>query len=590
MIKINKPVSIGVLLLLFGWFTDELQAQEVLDQMIEYRRDNDEKVGEALDRISVSHGFYFAYQDSVVQVQKPVLLDRYEGILADFLQELLGDNFEFKELPGYVVIRYAPGVLDLDAQVENSSRQLTIKGFIRDRETGEGISFASAYDRSQLNSALTDDKGYFELKTKSSSSAWLTLSKDGYKDTTFMILPEVEIQASKKNGLFRYYQETGSADDVEQSFFGRMFIGFQQRFQRINLGGFFAESPFQMSLTPGLSSQGLFNSQMINTFSLNLIGGYTAGVDGFEAAGVFNINQKNVSYIQMAGAVNVVGGSLTGFQAAGISNKVFKKVRGVQVAGVINQSKEEVQGLQIAGILNQGDSKTGHQVAGLINSAKETRGFQVAGLSNRVEDHSEGMQVAGLFNVASGKAHHQVAGLFNKAGNVEGIQLAGLMNIAESSDYPVALLNFIQNGRKSLALQLDESAFTHMVFQSGGRVLYGVLGAGYKGGGNSYVYSLETGLGIYVLDRARYSMDIELVAQMMSDFKEVSYSTTSLRILHGLQIRPQLKVFLAPTLNFTTVEKDEVIKFKRWEIGEIVNDQRMWLLDVGATGGLQYVF
>src|SRR5690606_33876627 len=231
-------------------------------------------------------------------------------------------------------------------------------------------------------SALTDDKGYFELKTKSSSSAWLTLSKDGYKDTTFMILPEVEIQASKKNGLFRYYQETGSADDVEQSFFGRMFIGFQQRFQRINLGGFFAESPFQMSLTPGLSSQGMFNSQMINTFSLNLLGGYTAGVDGFEAAGIFNINQKDVRYFQMAGAVNVVGGEARGFQAAGISNKVFKNFTGVQVAGLSNQTLQGVRGFQIAGIINQARAEAGHQIGGLINRAYRIRGIQIAGIYN----------------------------------------------------------------------------------------------------------------------------------------------------------------------------------------------------------------
>src|SRR5690606_10451219 len=106
------------------------------------------------------------------------------------------------------------------------------------------------------------------LKTKSTGSAWLTLSKKHYKDTTFMILPEVEIQASKKKRFLRYYQEDGSAGEVEQSFFGRMFIGVQQRFQRINLGGFFAESPFQMSLTPGLSSQGMFNSQMVDRKSV----------------------------------------------------------------------------------------------------------------------------------------------------------------------------------------------------------------------------------------------------------------------------------------------------------------------------------
>ena len=510
--------------------------------------------------------------------------------MSGFLEKLLGEEYEFKELPGYVIIRYAPGVLDLDAQVEETVRQLTVKGFVRDKQTGEGIAHASVYDKSHLNSTLTDEEGYFELKTKSNASVWLALSKKNYKDTTFMILPEVEIQASKKKNLFRYYQEDGSAGEVEQTFFGRMFIGFQQRFQRINLGGFFAESPFQMSLTPGLSSQGMFNSQMINKFSLNLLGGYTAGVDGFEAAGIFNINQKDVRYFQMAGAVNVVGGNATGVQVAGISNKVLKKVRGVQVAGVVNHSKEEVQGVQVAGVINQADSESAHQVAGLINRSKVTEGFQVAGLSNWVEDHSRGLQVAGLFNRASGTAHHQLAGLVNKAGTIKGLQLAGLINIAESSDYPVALLNFIKQGKKTLALQLNESAFTHMVFRSGGRVLYSVLGAGYKGWGTQPMYSLETGIGWYLIDRSTYSMDMELVAQAISDFKDLNYNTSSLRILNGIKIHSHLQLVVAPTFNLTTVDREEDFSSRRWEISKKVNDHRVWLVDVGGIVGLQYVF
>ena len=334
----------------------------------------------------------------------------------------------------------------------------------------------------------------------------------------------------------------------------------------------------------------MFNSQMVNKFSLNLLGGYTAGVDGFEVAGVFNITQKDVRYFQVAGAVNVVGGSVAGFQAAGISNKVFKKVIGVQVAGVVNHSKLEVQGIQIAGVINQADTESAHQIAGLINRSKGGKGLQVAGITNWAEDHSKGLQVAGIFNRASGTAHHQVAGIINKAGEVKGIQLAGLINIAESSDYPVGLLNFIKDGNKSLSVQLDESAFSYLTFRSGGRVLYGLLGAGYGRWSSEPVYSLETGLGIYLLDRSIYSMDLEVVGQVMNGFDNTNYNTSSLRVLNGIKIHPHLKFFIAPTLNFTTVEKDEGVKSKRLELARRMNDQRIWLLDMGVMGGLQYVF
>src|SRR5690606_1161861 len=113
---------------------------------------------------------------------------------------------------------------------------------------------------------------------------------------------------------------------------------------------------------------------------------------------------------------------------------------------------------------------------------------------------------------------------------------------------------------------------------------------GYNGWETSPIYSLETGIGLCLLDHSRYTMDMELVAQVVSDFKEVNYNTTSVRILNGFQIWPQLKFFVAPTLNFTTAEVDEAVKFQRMELRKIVNDQRIWLLDVGGVGGLQYVF
>src|SRR5690606_1244054 len=158
------------------------------------------------------------------------------------------------------------------------------------------------------------------------------------------------------------------------------------------------------------------------------------------------------------------------------------------------------------------------------------------------------------------------------------------------SDYPVGLLNFIKNGKKSLALQLDESAFSHLTFRSGGRVLYGLLGVGYGGWSSEPVYSLEAGLGAYLVDHPVYTMDLEVVSQVMSDFDKTNYNTSSLRILNGIKIQPHLKFFIAPTLNFTTMEKDEAMKSRRLDVVRKIDDQRIWLLDVGAMGGLQYVF
>ncbi|HLT07937.1 MAG TPA: carboxypeptidase-like regulatory domain-containing protein [Cyclobacteriaceae bacterium] len=580
-----KRLAVGLLTLV--WLQLDVQAQDLLQRTISYQWEGSVSRADALDQIAKDQGFYFSYLDTAISAKQPLRLTQYSGSLQNFLYEALGDKFDFKELPGYVIIRYAPGILDFEAETDVEARQVTVEGYVRDKRTGAPVAHATVYDKSRLKSVLTDEAGYFNIRVKSAHAVWLTLSKEQYKDTTFMILPAVEIEASRKKNMFRYYQEDGSSGEVEESFLGRMFIGFRQRVQRINLGGFFAESPFQMSLAPGLSSQGMFNSQMINKFSLNILGGYTAGVDGFEAAGIFNINQRDVHYFQMAGAVNVVGGEGKGFQAAGVSNTVLKGFSGVQVAGVINDTKKEVKGLQVAGIINLAKAKTGHQIAGLLNRAKEARGVQLAGLANWASDCSEGIQVAGIFNQAS-TGRHQIAGFVNRAESIKGIQL-GLVNIARESSYPVGLLNFIQDGRKSLSLQVDESALTTLTFRSGGKILYGVLGAGY-GGAISPVYGLETGLGAHLADRQRYALDAELVGQVINDFSEVTSNATAIRLLNGLKVSPRWKLFLAPTLSFQTYEKQVTSPYKGVELARWESDQRFWLFELRAMAGLQYVF
>src|SRR3546814_16471504 len=99
--------------------------------------------------------------------------------------------------------------------------------------------------------------------------------------------------------------EAGGAG-VERTRLGRFFVSSGQRIQSLNLRGFFTESPVQVSLMPGLSTQGRMSAQVVNNFSVNLIGGYTAGLNGMEMAGVFNMNKKDVGPVKIAGGFNVV--------------------------------------------------------------------------------------------------------------------------------------------------------------------------------------------------------------------------------------------------------------------------------------------
>src|SRR5690606_33250289 len=158
-----------------------------------------------LDTISAKNEFYFSYESTLLELDVPIVKGEFSGTIGNFLLKELGSEYEYKELPGYIIIRYAPEKLDLDADMDTRFKTVTIKGYIKNVRTDEGVARASIYDKNTLTSTLTDKKGYFKLKYKKlDSSIWLTLSKENYRDTTFLLMPTVDIVAEKESRSFRY--------------------------------------------------------------------------------------------------------------------------------------------------------------------------------------------------------------------------------------------------------------------------------------------------------------------------------------------------------------------------------------------------
>ncbi len=133
----------------------------------------------------------------------------------------------------------------------------------------------------------------------------------------------------------------------------------------LNLDGFFSKQPFQFSLTPGLGSHGRMGAQVINKFSLNILGGYTAGVNGFELGTLFNIVKQDMKYVEIAGLFNIVGGKASGIQVAGLYNSVLDSVSGIQIAGLSNIAARDMKGIQVGGIYNHAYHSKGVQIAGI---------------------------------------------------------------------------------------------------------------------------------------------------------------------------------------------------------------------------------
>ncbi|UOE49418.1 carboxypeptidase-like regulatory domain-containing protein [Mucilaginibacter sp. SMC90] len=377
--QIPKPyyLLISVLMFCFG----RVQAQSILNKQLNFSADRKPLADVLLDlgkrgNFSISYNARLLPQDSLVSINVA------NQTVAIILSTLLKDRYAIREYQNYLIItEKLPGLVFLDTDITNdNSNNYSISGLVVNDRSGERLMNASVYVKEQLVSVLTDEHGYFRIKFRADnpSQISLTASKLSYRDTTINFLQTVSVSSRFNPGV---YDNTVTRNNrVERTGMGRLFISARQRIQTLNIPDFFAKRPFQVSLTPGLSSHGMFSPQVVNRFSLNIAGGYTAGVNGFEFGGLFNINKMDAKYVQLATVFNLVGGKVTGIQVAGVHNRAIDTVRGIQAAGFINKAESTVVGLQIASLNNNAHKLKGLQI-GLVNTVDTSSGASI-GLVN----------------------------------------------------------------------------------------------------------------------------------------------------------------------------------------------------------------
>jgi len=405
---------------------------------------------------------------------------------------------------------------------------MVISGFIRDIQTDKPIAQASIFEKNLYVSTLTNRNGFFELNIRNpENSVWLSMSKDNYRDTSMFLLIPVDALGRQKKRKLRYYSSWGNKSSVDSAMFLNWLYYVDRSSPRFDTTEFVSYRPYQLSLTPGLSTNDLFEQPGVNKVSLNVFGGYTTGVDGFEIAGLFNVNRFNVRRFQAATLVNSVGGSLQGLQIAGVLNKVDREVEGLQISGAINYARHLKSGLQIAG--------TGNVTYG-----------------------GNGSQIAGILNYNDGMVRSQLSVFINYARKVKGVQIAGLVNVSDSSDYPIGILNFIKNGEKSLMSIVDESGFFQVAFRSGGRKTYSVLGLAYNPTNASRQIGLEVGLGYNYWRLQRLVFSVELASYSMWDSQYKSAGDRSiLRLPIQYFLSKHCFVYAGASLQFNQLPEEQ---------------------------------
>jgi len=225
------------------------------------------------------------------------------------------------------------------------------------------------------------------------------------------------------------------------------------------------EKGFQVSLFPGISTNGIYSGSYYNLFSLNLFGGFSAGTRVLEVGVISNATTKSNTGIQLAGLANIVGANAFLNLSQSEEHELISKEgfesnqKGIQVAGLLNYVRDHGKGIQVAGLLNVvGGDFRGVQLAGFGNSSgNSTQGYsaglQLASLYNISNESIAGFQISALFNYTNGQLAGTQLGLINKARIIKGKNTLpptkakgfqfGLVNFSKEMDgTQVGLVNF----------------------------------------------------------------------------------------------------------------------------------------------------
>ena len=354
------------------------------------------------------------------------------------------------------------------------------------------------------------------------------------------------------------------------------------------LQGVFAqkERPAHLGFIYPISTNGIEAVDYTNNFSLHALAGLSGGESGVAIYGLGGMIKGNATGFQVAGLWLHLSGNLNGLQVAGLMNQARDATNGVQIAGIVNLLTFDSP-VQIAGIFNRARNVSGFQSAGIANLSVSNSGAQVAGIAN-LSQTVDGIQIAGIFNQAENVKGSQIAGILNRAKKVDGIQLSGLINIADSSDYPIGIINLIENGERRISLSTDENLTTMVSFKSGGTKLYGIIGLGSNLQYDNLPYALEAGLGIKLLEGNTFRLDMEASNMFVTNFKRRGeYSRSGLRLLPILQLSRSVQIFAGPGLNYMHTKYSEAGELSGLQLWERQKRGIYRSIHLGFSAGVQ---
>ena len=351
--------------------------------------------------------------------------------------------------------------------------------------------------------------------------------------------------------------------------------------------------PAQINFGFPLSSTNVKKAkEYTNGFSINLLVGISKNERSLALAGIGSVIANDATGLQIASVFNHIGNNGYGIAVSGVSNTVMQSYKGIQIAGVANYSGSGV-GMQIAGVTNiNNGANIGAQISGVANiNNGAAMGLQISGVTNINNGSFIGLQLSSVANIAGDVKGMQLSAVMNKAKKVKGVQFATLLNIAEESNFPIAFINIIRNGKMGVALTHDILNNKVVSLRSGGKYTYGILGFGFNNKiteGNRLV--AEAGYGIHIPITEWFEINNELKATMTGLGSETSNN-------FGYFLSPSLT--LLEHYNFFAGVSVNYFNSNSINSGTILPNNCFWSKDgndyihrmfVGYQIGVQYIF
>jgi len=571
-------------------------SQEILNQKINIPK-NDYKIGDLLKKIEQNNDVKFSFNSEIIDVENTISFYCENIKLIDCLNQIFENKLRYQVSGKYIILLKKT----LPEEKKNIKQKITIFGTVINLENNKLLPEVSVYDLDKNYSTVSNHNGEFNFTINSNQQfRGLTIGKQGFYDTVIILnsnnIDKINIGLRPKEIKIENYKPFYDSIQaikplinydlgIEKVQTTEIFIPKSTISNSKNLD-FIDNTRFaQISFLPGLSSN-LSNFGVVkNHISINVLIGYSKGVNGFElaslmnfdknevqgiqiagltnvvggkvtglqAAGLFNIDLKNVNATQIAGIANVVHGNTIGLQTSGIFNTNIGKLDGSQIAGIANTTTKQFTGLQLAGIINLNTSTTnGIQTAGIVNfNYKKIKGAQIAGILNMALDTVAGVQISGIMNVAK-ISKYQITPLFNVAKENKGVQIALLNFCDTSSGVSIGLVSFVRKGYKNLIFSTNEIYSTNLNIHLGTTKFYNIYSISYQKS-DKIIWGAGYGFGHKFILTKKIKLDLEFTRNFLNYntvFNSKFFRFNKISPIFEFSIYKKFKIYAAPSLNF----------------------------------------